>query len=250
MASGSVNLGGGYESAAPAGAAGGDLSGTYPNPSVSEVGGSLSSLIHDAEVLANAATNLNTASAIVKRDASGNFSAGTITATLSGNATSATSATSATNATTAVNFSGNLAGDVTGPQGTTAIAAATVTGKALTGYTSGAGTVAATDTILQAIQKLDGNDGLIKKVINSYSGDQTLSAANCYARYTGSGGHSFTLPAATGTGIQIIVKHAGTGQLTITRAGSDTIDGQISFIMGQYDVSTLVDAASGVWEMI
>jgi len=33
------------------------------------------------------ATNANTASAIVKRDASGNFSAGTITATLSGNAT-------------------------------------------------------------------------------------------------------------------------------------------------------------------
>ena len=35
------------------------------------------------------ATNANTASTIVKRDASGNFSAGTITATLSGNATSA-----------------------------------------------------------------------------------------------------------------------------------------------------------------
>lgn len=39
--------------------------------------------------LVDAATNLNTASAIVKRDASGNFSAGTITATLSGNASTA-----------------------------------------------------------------------------------------------------------------------------------------------------------------
>lgn len=38
----------------------------------------------------NAATNANTASTIVKRDASGNFSAGTITAALSGNATTAT----------------------------------------------------------------------------------------------------------------------------------------------------------------
>jgi hypothetical protein len=38
------------------------------------------------------ATNANTASAIVKRDASGNFSAGTITASLSGNATTATTA--------------------------------------------------------------------------------------------------------------------------------------------------------------
>lgn len=38
------------------------------------------------------ATNLNTAGAIVARDASGNFSAGTITATLSGNASTATNA--------------------------------------------------------------------------------------------------------------------------------------------------------------
>lgn len=47
------------------------------------------------------ATNANTASTIVKRDASGNFSAGTITATLNGNASTATTATSATSATTA-----------------------------------------------------------------------------------------------------------------------------------------------------
>jgi len=47
------------------------------------------------------ATNANTGSTIVARDASGNFSAGTITATLSGNASTATSATSATTATTA-----------------------------------------------------------------------------------------------------------------------------------------------------
>ena len=40
--------------------------------------------------IVDAATNLNTVSTIVKRDGSGNFSAGTITANLSGNATSAT----------------------------------------------------------------------------------------------------------------------------------------------------------------
>lgn len=40
--------------------------------------------------IVDAATNLNTSSTIVKRDASGNFSAGTITAALSGNATTAT----------------------------------------------------------------------------------------------------------------------------------------------------------------
>jgi hypothetical protein len=55
------------------------------------------------------ATSANTASAIVQRDASGNFTAGTITAALSGNATTATSATSATSATTATTAT-NVAG--------------------------------------------------------------------------------------------------------------------------------------------
>lgn len=45
----------------------------------------------------------NTASTLVARDGSGNFAAGTITAALSGNATTATSATSATTATNATN---------------------------------------------------------------------------------------------------------------------------------------------------
>lgn len=52
------------------------------------------------------ATSANTASTVVARDASGNFSAGTITASLSGNATSATSATTATN------IAGGAAGSV------------------------------------------------------------------------------------------------------------------------------------------
>jgi hypothetical protein len=50
-----------------------------------------------AVTITSNATNANNASTIVARDASGNFSAGTITATLSGNATTATTATTATN---------------------------------------------------------------------------------------------------------------------------------------------------------
>lgn len=53
-----------------------------------------------------------------------------------------------------------LAGDVTGSITTTAIAAATVTGKLITGFVSGAGTVAATDTIIQAFNKIVGNIAL------------------------------------------------------------------------------------------
>ncbi|MEI7908111.1 MAG: hypothetical protein WCK77_00615, partial [Verrucomicrobiota bacterium] len=66
-------------------------------------------------------------------------------------------ATTATTAGSATNFSGSLLGDVTGTQGATAIAPATVTGKALTGFVSGTGTVTAGDTLLSAVQKLNGN---------------------------------------------------------------------------------------------
>lgn len=52
------------------------------------------------------ATNANTANMIVKRDASGNFSAGTITATLAGNATTATTATKANTLATARTING------------------------------------------------------------------------------------------------------------------------------------------------
>jgi hypothetical protein len=51
--------------------------------------------------VASNATSANGGSTIVARDASGNFAANTITATLNGNASTATSATSATSATTA-----------------------------------------------------------------------------------------------------------------------------------------------------
>jgi len=87
--------------------------------------------------------------------ASGLTLAGTTTGTFSGPLTG-----NATTATSAVSFTGSLAGDVTGTQGATAIAASTVTGKLLTGYASTTGTVAATDSILTAINKLSGNDAL------------------------------------------------------------------------------------------
>ena len=58
----------------------------------------------------------------------------------------------------AASFTGTLAGDVTGSQGSTVVGSAAVLGKALTGYVSGAGVITPSDNILQAIDKLNGND--------------------------------------------------------------------------------------------
>jgi hypothetical protein len=94
----------------PTGAASGDLSGNFPGPTVATVGGKTSTQIATSVNDTVAATNGNTGSTLVKRDASGNFSAGTITATLTGNATNVTGTvaianggTGATSATAAFN---------------------------------------------------------------------------------------------------------------------------------------------------
>ncbi len=86
----------------------GDVTGTQGATVVAKIGG----IVPDSA---------NTPGAVVKRDASGDFAVGTITGSLAGNATSATSALTALTAVSAVNFTGALAGDVTGPQGVTVV---------------------------------------------------------------------------------------------------------------------------------
>ncbi len=104
----------------------GDVTGTQTATVVSLVGGQTAANVAAATTSTLAASSSNAPSTIVSRDSSGNFTAGTITATtfvgaLSGNATTATSATSATTATTSTSFTGSLTGDVTGTQSATVV---------------------------------------------------------------------------------------------------------------------------------
>ena len=96
------------------------------------------------------AVNVGTAgSPVVNGGVLGTPSSGVAT-NLTGTASGLTAGNVTTNA--------NLTGDVTSVGNATTLTNAPVIAKVLTGYVSGAGTVAATDSILQAIQKLNGND--------------------------------------------------------------------------------------------
>jgi hypothetical protein len=64
-------------------------------------------------------------------------------------------------------FTGTLSGDVTGNQSSTSIASTTVTSKIITNFSSTTGTVLATDTILVAINKLNGNTNAKQNAISS-----------------------------------------------------------------------------------
>ena len=88
------------------------------------------------------------------QNTTGNAATVTTNANLTGGVTSVgNAATVITNA--------NLTGEATSTGNAVTLTNSAVIGKVITGYTSGAGTVAATDTLLQAIQKLNGNTAAI-----------------------------------------------------------------------------------------
>jgi hypothetical protein len=77
----------------------------------------------------------------------------------------------------ATDFTGSLAGDVTGTQTATTISSSTVTAKLITGFSSGAGTITASDTLLSAINKLHGNDALKAPLASpTFTGTVTATA--------------------------------------------------------------------------
>jgi hypothetical protein len=104
--------------------------------------------------------------------------------------------------------------------GAVTISNAAVIGKVLTGYTSGAGTVSATDTILQAIQKLNGN-AAASTAITSLTGDVTGTGpgatATTLATVNGNVG-SFTYGSFT-VNAKGLITAASSGTAPVTSVG-------------------------------
>ena len=145
----------------------------------------------------------------VNLDASGNATAlGTPVAFTGTNITGTATAFTASNVTT----NANLTGEATS-SGSNAVTLtnSAVIGKVITGYVSGAGAVAATDTLLQAIQKLNGNTAAI--VGGPALSNDTATATNVYPVFAA---------ATTGTPTTIYTSNSkllykpSTGELAVT----------------------------------
>lgn len=136
------------------------------------------------------------------------------------------------------NYITALTGDVSasGPGSASAtISSTTVTGKVLTGFSSGAGTVASTDTILQAINKIVGNLALkaplaspsftgtigtpltaSRGVVTDGSGNLSVASGNL------SGTNSGDVTIGTANGLSLV------GQALSLQAATDSVPGAMS----------------------
>ena len=165
---------------APGGAAGGDLAGTYPTPTIantSQAGG---------DIIAALTTNN-----------------GTLTNNISGNALTATTAT---------NFSGSLAGDVTGTQGATVVShLGSISGANLTGLTGAnvTGTVANATSAVNFSGSLTGDVSGTQSATSVDKIKGNAVPANAAGVLTNSGTGTLTWsPASTGTVTAVSVASA------------------------------------------
>jgi len=134
--------------------------------------------ITEAKIAAGAVGTTQLASGLTL----GGITLGTFSGPLTGNVTGNVSGSAAS-------FNGSLVGDVTGTQGATAIAASTVTGKALAGFSSGAGAISTSDTLLTAINKLDGNVALKAPLASpTFTGNVGIGATSATSKLVVAGG--------------------------------------------------------------
>ena len=219
-----------------------DLGGTADLPTVTSVGGSTAANINSAEILANAATAANTNNTIVKRNASGDFTAGTITANLLGTSTNVTGIVAGANGGTGVDNTGKtitVGGNInTGAAFTTTGTTGTGNASDITLKTTGASEL--TLPVTGTLATLSGVEALTNKTIN---GITPTSAANGFTLSGGTASKTLTVNSnanvsGTNTGDQTI---SLTGDLTGSGAGTfSTTLASSGVTAGSYGSATVV----------
>jgi hypothetical protein len=169
------------------GALAGDVSGTQQATVVATVGGVSAANLASAATAANAATAADNPGAIVRRDSNGNFAAGTISgAGFVGSGSGLTGLNAANlvgTASSAASFTGALAGDVTGTQQATVVAAVGGVSAANLASAAAAATAATAANTPGAIVKRDSSGNFnAGTVAGAFAGDGSgltgLNAAN------------------------------------------------------------------------
>ncbi len=122
--------------------------------------------------------------------------------------------------------------------GVVTLANSAVIAKVLTGFSAGAGTITATDSILQAIQKLSGNISAIKTI---YSADDTLAGA----RVVSLGNNLLTFDGAANTGAVLINNTSGVNPFTVL--SSTHVVNFYGDTIGGLDIVKLSDFAGTVY---
>jgi len=159
--------------------------------------------------------------------------------------------TSVGNAATVIT-NANLTGEATSVGNSTTLTNSAVIGKVLTGYVSGAGTVAATDSILQAIQKLNGNDATNANLTGAVtsSGNATSLGSFTSAQLLGA------LTDETGTGASVFATSPTINNPTVTNyvesvvaIGTVTTTNTIALTSGTVQTATLTASTACTFTM-
>lgn len=212
---------------------------------VASVGGSTAANIHSGEVLANAATSLNTASQIVERAADGSFASGTITVGSEQLNSTGLNSSVASGGTAHIFNSSNTfsSGKLLSIQnnGAEKFYVDMNGGGLMSGNVTINGSLSTGSNIKPA--------GTVPAVI-TYTTSSTVSVVTdtIYADAT-SGALTLTLPAATTGNLYRIVKiDSSANTVTISRAGADTINGSTSIVLAkQYDSMNIQSDRSTHW---
>jgi len=176
---------------------------------------------------------------VLNQNTTGNAATVTTNANLTG------MVTSLGNVTTVVT-NANLTGEATSVGNTVVLSNAAVIGKTLIGYVSGSGNLSSDDTVLQAIQKLDGNAS-VPSAVTVFTSNGTYTPAAGLKWITvecvGAGGAGGTAPATTTTTCATSGGGGGGGYRKVLITKTQLVGSSFAITVG---LGGTVNVASGV----